>query len=408
MMKYKLRIIFPIFGHLGGIPWTRPHLQSSPNERGQIVVLSAIILTVLLGFSALAIDVGFWLHTRTKLQADADAMALAGAQKLCAKAECDASAESLAESYAPKNAVKNSETSVDVDVTCDGDVSHNHDTITVHTQRNVPTLLAGVLGITDADITACATARKAAVAGGTGIVPFGIEDDCLGAGVFGDDYKIKYDAAPDSVGTDICDKTGGNFGLLAIDTSGAGAGCGSPPDTATELKLKQAICFGANRFLCARGASDCVGVPDNDTCSGGHAADDQTCNEPGNTTSAIKEGIGYRMSEVDPKCDTWEEVTYPSGGLRQECNPWINKKSTRIIMIPVVDGLFTGTSGNTKRIVDVVDFAIFFLEDFVEKDCKGDDCDITGRFIKTSLSGSYQGLDDLNENSSLTVVVLVN
>jgi Putative Flp pilus-assembly TadE/G-like len=370
-----------------------------------MVVMSAIVLVILLGFSALAIDVGFWLHSRTKLQADADSMALAGAQDLCAEASCDPQAEDLAKSYAPLNLVQSGEVSVDIDKTCAGDVSTNHDTITVRTKRNVPTFLAGILGITDTDITACATAKKAAVAGGTGIVPFGIEDVCLAEGEFGASYVLKYDSDPDAT-SDACGQYGGNFGLLAIDTSGAGSNCGDPPDTAEELKLKRAICFGASRFLCAQGATECTGQADDNNCgSYGKAADDESCTQTGNV-SAIKEAINWRFENNDPDCETWEDVTYPTGGLRPECNPWLNSQSKRVIMIPVVHGLFQGSSG--EKVIDIVNFAIFYLESMSGCSGSSGNCDVTGRFIQTSLSGSYQGLDDLSQDSSLTVVVLVN
>jgi hypothetical protein len=371
-----------------------------------MLVLSAFTLSVVLVFSALAIDIGLWLHTRTKLQADADAMALAGAQELCAKAECDDEAEAIAWDFSDVNDLANTEVDyVGVGTSCEGYTSSNHDILTVRTERTVSTFLAHIAGIVEEDISACATAKKSEVAGGTGIVPFGIEDECLGAGEFGEPYDLKYDSDPDSV-FEGCDKFGGNFGLLSIDTSGAGSGCGSPPDTLEELKLKQAICFGANRFLCAQEATECTGVADDDSCASDYAEDDESCTEPGNTTSAIKEGIGYRMSTNDPNCDTWEQVTYPGGGLRPGCNPWLNENSKRVIMIPVVDGLFEG-SGGTK-IVAIVKFAVFFLQDFDPGNCKGSDCDIVGKFIVTSLTSSYEGLTDLEEDSSLTVVTLVN
>lgn len=383
------------------------------SEDGQILPLTAAVLVLVLVFSAFAIDIGFWVHTRTKLQADADAMALAGAQMLCADPGCDAEAIKIATDYAAENNLQAAEYETPViGVACDGTTSTNHDMITARTTRTVPTFLAKIVGIVDADIDACATARKAAVAGGTGIVPFGIEDDCLGAGVFGDPYEIKYDSDPDA-SHDICDKFGGNFGLLSIDTSGAGPGCGGAPDSTEELKLKLAICFGANRFLCAQAATECTGLADDDTCSGDKAADDESCTEPGNTTSAIKEGLSYRMANTTSECDTWEEVAFEpdeatgsQGGLKPRCNPWLNEDSRRVIMIPIVDGLFEG-SGGTK-IVRIMGFAVFFLEDFISTDCSGSDCDVMGRFIDTSLTASYEGLTELEEDSSLTVVTLVN
>jgi len=385
-------------------------VSGAEGERGQIIVLSAAVLTLLLVFSAMAIDIGIWLHTRTKLQADADAMALAGAQKLCAKKECDEDAIELARIYGPKNGVSDPEIkSVDVGVDCDGNTSANHDWITVRTQRTVKTFLANLVGILHEDIEACATARKAEVAGGTGVVPFGIEDDCIADAAFGEEYTIKYDSASGGA-SEICDQYGGNFALLAIDTSGGGAPCGDPPDTLEELKLKQAICFGANRFLCAKSASNCTGQIDDDGCASfGFPQDDQSCTETGNV-SAIKEAIDWRLTNTVDECDEWEEVVYiPDGGLKPECNPWLNAGSKRVIMIPVIDRLFEGSPG--RKIVDVVSFAIFYLEGL--QNCSssgpgGGNCEVVGKFITSSLTASYEALDDLDENSTLTVVVLTH
>jgi len=54
------------------------------NNRGQILVPSTIILllVVILGFGALAVDIGYFYHTKNELQCAADAVALAGALDL--------------------------------------------------------------------------------------------------------------------------------------------------------------------------------------------------------------------------------------------------------------------------------------------------------------------------------------
>jgi len=57
-------------------------VNSYKKNRGQILVLVAISLVVLLGFAALAIDIGYFYHTKNQLQGAADAAALAGAVKL--------------------------------------------------------------------------------------------------------------------------------------------------------------------------------------------------------------------------------------------------------------------------------------------------------------------------------------
>lgn len=51
-------------------------------ERGAVAVYTAIILTVLIGFGALAVDIGYLYGVKNELHNAADAGALAGASKL--------------------------------------------------------------------------------------------------------------------------------------------------------------------------------------------------------------------------------------------------------------------------------------------------------------------------------------
>jgi Flp pilus assembly protein TadG len=49
------------------------------DERGVVALLVAIIMVVMIGMSAMAIDFGFWWMSQRHLQTQADAGALAGA-----------------------------------------------------------------------------------------------------------------------------------------------------------------------------------------------------------------------------------------------------------------------------------------------------------------------------------------
>lgn len=82
-------------------------IDETTNERGAVSVLVAILLVVLLGFVAIAVDVGRIYSERAQLQNGADASAIALAQK-CARnaADPDCSATSpLAASLANQNAL---------------------------------------------------------------------------------------------------------------------------------------------------------------------------------------------------------------------------------------------------------------------------------------------------------------
>lgn len=57
----------------------------SPSERGQVLVLTAIVLAVMFGFLALIVDAGFAYAARRDLQNGADNAALAGTKKLAEK-----------------------------------------------------------------------------------------------------------------------------------------------------------------------------------------------------------------------------------------------------------------------------------------------------------------------------------
>ena len=70
------------------------------SERGQSLVIVLIFMTALIGMAAAVLDVGSWYRADRKLQANADAAALAGAQEL---PESMAAAESAALTWADKN-----------------------------------------------------------------------------------------------------------------------------------------------------------------------------------------------------------------------------------------------------------------------------------------------------------------
>ena len=380
-------------------PWLRYTFRTFlGQDRGQVIVLTAFAMVVVLGFGALAVDIGFFAHTKRDLQNDADAMALAGAQEI----PDQGLANSKAQEWGTNNDVDLSGelVSIDFGTTCSGASEPN--TITVRLERTQPTYLARALGITSGTLRACATAGRFSLGGGSGAVPWGLEDDCFTGATFGQTYTLKYDSQATS---GDCDSQGGNFGAVAVDESGAGSNCTSIPGDDEERKYRKAICFGAIRDLCsapAVEAGDCQGEAGDD-CSGEPVAAYEMCTETGNMTGPTQDGVEYRMSHTSASCDTWEEVTL-GGGLNPACNPWLAGSpatdSQRVVLVPIVDGLW---SEGGRHKVTIVDFAIFFLE--YPPQCTGNDCDITGRFIQTGLSGFERAPFD--PNSSVTTVALV-
>lgn len=86
-------------------------------ERGAVAVMFALLLVVLVGFIALAVDMGATYAKRQELQNGADAAALAAAQE-CATAGCS-KAGSEAEKYAPANVLSGVVDEVDVSYPAD-------------------------------------------------------------------------------------------------------------------------------------------------------------------------------------------------------------------------------------------------------------------------------------------------
>jgi Flp pilus assembly protein TadG len=125
-------------------------MSRAQNERGQAIVLTVISLAVLLGMTALVLDVGSWFRAKRQLQATADAAALAGAQML---PDTPGSASSTALSYANKNGGGVLAGNITVTATYGAD-----DTINVKAQKNEPGLFSKVLGVSVVDVGADASA----------------------------------------------------------------------------------------------------------------------------------------------------------------------------------------------------------------------------------------------------------
>ena len=374
--------------------WLRHTLRTwHRQEGGQVIVLAAGAMVVVLGCAALAVDIGFFAHTKRDLQNDADAMALAGAQEI----PDHPLANSKAREWGTNNDVDLSGelVSIEFDTTCSGQSQPN--TITVRLERSQPTYLARALGITSGTIRACATAGRFSVNTFIGAAPWGMEDNCiwgpdgqLGGGddiLRGQVITLKYDA--DNTGED-CDANTGNFGALAIDDTGAGSPCGSEPGASALRKYGQAICWGAITPL---------------------DVGDLVSSETGNIVSRTRDSINYLFANVDEACDEWGDVMVDFQGtltLKPQCNPlsasYVGGPSI-VKLIPILDGLWDTPGGSSP--IPIVDFVFVVLEPPPPGNwCTGNSCDIVARFVEraTVPAGSKGPLDP---ESLITTVALV-
>jgi Flp pilus assembly protein TadG len=314
-------------------------------ETGQALVLAAFFMVAVLGFAAMAIDVGLFLHERRELQKAADAAALAGAQEL---PYSPGDAEQKAQEWATNNGIGAGELgSIEVSTTYVPD-----DTITVQVQRDVPFIFARVLGFSSDTMKADATARVGSPAGLGGVVPWGVLDEAIDVD---EPTILKYDAK---------NVFHGNFGALGIDGPGA------------KVYL-ETIEQGSETSLCSQGQDGCT--------------DPTTDTETGNMTGPTGKGVEWRIDNTSSECDEFHEVFQEVGDayrLKGGCNPFLGAgadHSKRVVITPVIDELCQGSCD-----VTILKFAMFFIEELGK--CTGNDCEVTGRFVEAQADvGSLMG-----------------
>lgn len=131
------------------------------NQRGAVLLLAAFALPVLLGFGALAIDIGMLYKTKTELSAAADAAALAGAQELPKKPD---QAEVMAKEYANRNGKPADQVTVTI--------AADNRSIEVDIKRVVPLYLVRIFAKSSSLVAEKSKAQVSVAASVPWIVPF--------------------------------------------------------------------------------------------------------------------------------------------------------------------------------------------------------------------------------------------
>lgn len=137
-------------------------------ERGQVLVLSAILILVILGITAFTTDIGWLQSNKRHLQNTADAAALAGARDLADGKEA-ASVNASVNKYVLENGVDVNEVTA-INIVGDKRVA-------VELQGSRGLFFARVLGHSSANVGARATAETGPVGGMKGLFPVGIAKD---------------------------------------------------------------------------------------------------------------------------------------------------------------------------------------------------------------------------------------
>ncbi|WP_104179285.1 pilus assembly protein TadG-related protein [Arthrobacter sp. B0490] len=149
--------------------------RDASHEEGAVSVLVALLMVVLLGFAALAIDIGMIASERAQLQNGADAAAYAVAQK-CAANPADSLCEtnsSLASSLANQNALDQKSNIKQIVLDKPGrKVSVTAGALqTGGTPNRLSLLFANVLGISSSEVTATSSAIWGSPTKGTAPFP---------------------------------------------------------------------------------------------------------------------------------------------------------------------------------------------------------------------------------------------
>jgi hypothetical protein len=274
----------------------------------------------LLGFMAMAIDLGLFFEDRRHFQNSADAMALAGVAELPINPVL---ARQKAEDWGANNGVDAADIQ-DIEVRT---TSYPNDTLFVELEGDFTWMFGRAVGMTNSKVGAQAAARIGSFAGGHDMMPWSIlqgDSDCLdaqGAPLFAASCSVKV-GAQSSFG-------GGWRGALDLDGQGGGAN-----------EYRDNIVDGqADTYYCIDGQL----VPPCQTS----IVDIKT----GNMVGPTEQGLEGHLA-AGPKCDAnsngkddFDEVFKPTGQVSPAytvaCSnsPWL-------VIIPIVE--YTG--GDTVNI----------------------------------------------------------
>jgi hypothetical protein len=324
------------------------------------------LMVGMIGFSALAIDVGSLVSDKRDLQNAADSMALAGAIDL----PNSSTALNSARAWATKNGIESGQIE-SITVLQQSLPSRPNPQITVTLKRQHDYTLARVVGVDSTDVRVKASAIKTSPGGTDGVVPWDVLQSQVDAANPGDLVTLKYDSR---------NAQNGNFGGLAIDGTGSNT-------------YRDEIENGADSIICSDVAVTQGCQETSPECTGAVCP-----TEPGNMTGPTRTGVDYRIGHTSSACDTFGEVFSPNGNssytINSTCNPFISSSqaSLRVVIVPIINQLCNGRCD-----VTIKGFALFYLEGYGDGGCTGNYCEVKGRFVRAEITtGAIKGVYDPN------------
>jgi Flp pilus assembly protein TadG len=305
------------------------------NESGQALVVLVVLLFLLLGVCAMAIDVGSWYQQRRHAQAVADAAALAGASLLDAGW---GQAQAAAQANFTQNAAPGESVTINRATAFPGNALLGGDSVAVTVRGTARSMFASLVGIHSVAIQASAQATLESYTSQSGhIMPWAIMKNSF---MVGQSYAI------------YTDNSGSNNGTVNLPVAGAqaDAACG---------------------YASTSGVSDLKAVIDGDLSVGTIHIGDCLTTKPGGSPTPAKQGL----SAVTP----WYAI---NSALQLDANGQytVLLNTPQLALMPIVtnaDGTTTWTSGTGQ--VTVVGFAWFFITGYANA---GKEVD--GVFVKLS------------------------
>lgn len=158
----------------------KPRSERPRNQDGVSVVFVALLLVVLLGMAALAVDMGLLMAARTEAQRVADSAALAGAGVYTGDSSSEGLARSTAQHFASLNDIRNVAAVVDPDEDVEFVPANRLVRVRVHrtAARDNPmtNVFARAIGIDTTDVSTVAAARWNPTGGANCMLPVCIPD----------------------------------------------------------------------------------------------------------------------------------------------------------------------------------------------------------------------------------------
>jgi hypothetical protein len=175
------------------------------SERGQSIVLIAIVLMGLLAMAGLAVDGGNLFLQRRNAQNASDAASLAGTRQLaraiCGEGATDAEVTYAVNQYAELNGVEDPSWVVasyvnfhedELGPIGTGNIPTGATGVTVRVEDQVQTFFIRVVGIDQAEVSARATAMTGPALSGGGLRPIGIPIEMMWEMDMGESFRINF------------------------------------------------------------------------------------------------------------------------------------------------------------------------------------------------------------------------